>query len=150
MNIQKELEKDGVSGALYHLLWIKNEAFSEELQLNIPDTLIFYNGQPLFWYYSTKSGIKKRKKEKLTSEYILEHFRKIDANIGISATFLYNETVNGARRVTCRYLDLPQLADFLADQSKPKEGILQRFVIPFGLNNCTNNFFSFHPASHKA
>lgn len=137
MNIQKELEKDGVSGALYHLLWIKNEAFSEKLQLNIPDTVIYFNGKPIFWYYSTSEGLKKRKKEKVANSNILAYFQKIDPGIGVSAVFLHNEQQkSGQKKIICRYMDLKQLGEFLEDENKPKEGILQRFVLPFGLNNC--------------
>ena len=33
-------------------------------------------------------------------------------------------------------MDLHQLYDFIWDENKPKEGLLQRFVMPFGINNC--------------
>lgn len=33
-------------------------------------------------------------------------------------------------------MDLQQLKEFLNDESKPNEGILQRFILPFGINNC--------------
>ena len=33
-------------------------------------------------------------------------------------------------------MNIQQLYDFLLDESKPNEGILQRFVLPFGINNC--------------
>jgi len=141
MNIQRELEKDGISGAIYHLLWIKNETFSEKLQLNIPDTLMYFNGKPIFWYYSTSEGLRKRKKENVTNSCIYEYFKKIDPNIGVSAIFLFNEIRDGEKKITCKYMDLQQLRDFLDDENKPKEGILQRFVMPFGLNNC-ESFFS--------
>ena len=94
MNIQRELERDGISGALYHLLWMKNEAFTTNLQLNIPDTLIYFNAKPIFWYYSTKEGLRKKKKEKITNSNIYEYFKSIDPEIGISAIFLYNENKN--------------------------------------------------------
>lgn len=94
MNIQRELEKDGISGALYHLLWVKNEAFQNTLKLNIPDTIIYFNAKPIFWYYSTKDGLKKKKKENITNDNIYEYFRSIDQNISVSAVFLFNDHEN--------------------------------------------------------
>lgn len=91
MNIQKELERDGISGALYHLLWIKNEAFSLNTKLNIPDTIIYFDAKPIFWYYSTNEGLKKKKKENITNNKIFEYFKAIDQQIGVSAVYLYNE-----------------------------------------------------------
>lgn len=91
MNIQREIEKDGISGGLYHLLWLKNEAFQQTLKLNIPDTIIYFNAKPIFWYYSTNEGLRKKKKENISNANIYEYFEKIDPNIGISAVYIYNE-----------------------------------------------------------
>ena len=91
MSIQRELERDGISGALYHLLWIKNEAFLLNTQLNIPDTIIYSNAKPIFWYYSTSEGLRKKKKENITNTNIYEYFQTIDPQIGVSAIFLYND-----------------------------------------------------------
>lgn len=41
-------------------------------------------------------------------------------------------------------MDLHQLYDFLQDENKPAEGILQRFIMPFGINNCNKNKVSLH------
>jgi len=107
--------------------------------LNIPDTLIYFNGNPIFWYYSTKEGLKKKKKEKINNDNIYEYFKSIDPQIGVSAVFLYNENSDKEKKIICKYMDLQQLHDFLLDEKKPNEGLLQRFVMPFGLNNCKTN-----------
>lgn len=90
MNIKKELEKDGVSASIFHLIWKKNEILNENIKINIPDTILYKYGKPVFWYYSTKDGVKRKKPENITNTNILNFFIKEDKKIGVVAVYLYN------------------------------------------------------------
>lgn len=90
MNIKKELEKDGVSASLFHLIWKKNEILKENIKIKIPDTILYKYGKPVFWYYSKKDGLKRKKPETITNTNILNFFMKEDKKIGVVATYLYN------------------------------------------------------------
>ncbi len=89
------VDSDGVFEKLYHFLWIKNDFMKDEfakLKVNLPDTIIFYNTQPLFWYYSNESGeVKKKKKDNIRYEKIEEEFMKNVSKSKVVAYFILTE-----------------------------------------------------------
>ena len=84
------LNKTGIYDKLYHLLWSKPEYLNKNaLSINLPDTILFENRQPLFWYFSNPKGkILKRKTEKIRVEEILERFGQNQNKSGILAYFI--------------------------------------------------------------
>jgi hypothetical protein len=41
---------------IYHFLWQKNICTENQLNLNLPNTVLFKNSIPIYWYFSTKEG----------------------------------------------------------------------------------------------
>lgn len=145
MNVESELQIDGISFIFLHLLWMKYDVNDINLQINIPDTIIYDEKEPIFWYYTSKVGIKKKKQENITNEKILSFFTKKKYDkCNVVATFLYNysggliqKTLKNKfnKEIICHFFTLTQLSDFLENKEKPKQGILQKFIIPSGLKN---------------
>lgn len=84
------LNKTGIYDKLYHLLWSKPEYLNKNtLNINLPDTILFENRQPLFWYFSNPKGkILKKKTEKIRIEEIMERFGQNQNKSGILAYFI--------------------------------------------------------------
>jgi len=84
------LNKTGIYDKLYHLLWSKPEFLKKNgLKINLPDTILFENKQPLFWYYSNAKGkILKKKTESIRIEEIIEKFGQTNDKCGILAYFI--------------------------------------------------------------
>lgn len=82
------LNKIGIYDKLFHLLWYKPEFLKTSgLNLNIPDTILFDKGQPLFWYYSNSSGRIMKKKSVLLNE-IIDKFNEFPNKSGVLAYFI--------------------------------------------------------------
>lgn len=75
---------------LFHLLWLKPEILKKtDIHLNLPDTIFFENSQPIFWYYSSTSGVvRKKKQENISKERILQKFTRSKNESGVIAYFI--------------------------------------------------------------
>ncbi len=52
----------GLVESLYHYLWMKDRLNnSASLHLDLPDTVIYRNGKPCYWYFTARDGSIKRK-----------------------------------------------------------------------------------------
>lgn len=100
----------GVYDKIYHLLWLKSELFKQsDLQLNLPETVLFDRDHPIFWYYSTSSGdIRKKKQDNISLESIIEKFSSFKNESGINAYYI-KENANQLLNIFC-------LKFFLKDQ----------------------------------
>ena len=77
---------------IFHLLWIKDVMYKNLAQINIPDTVIFKNEQPSFWYFTSKNGeILRKSKKNMTNEAIQKHFLKGVKESGIVAYYMYQK-----------------------------------------------------------
>ena len=142
MSFEKDLEKDGVCDKLYHYLWAYSDFFKEDvarLKLNIPDTVIFENKQPNFWYYNDKNGfIKKKKRANLFLDNIKEKFLIKTSKSNIIAYFIYKELTIGpgnVKKPTVEYFDEEKFIEFLHKNQSFPSGILQKFIDPIGNSN---------------
>ena len=80
--------KTGIYEKLFHLLWLKPEYLKKaNLHLNIPDTILFEEGQPIYWYYTNSSG-KILKKKNVNINEIPSKFSEFDNKSGILAYFI--------------------------------------------------------------
>ena len=81
--------------------------------VNIPDTIIIKNDDPVVWYFMHKGLLKKKSQRKLKMEIIVEHFTKRILPSGIVAVFLktnYDEQpIN--RKVVFEYFQKDELGD---------------------------------------
>lgn len=131
MSFEKDLEKDGVFDKLYHYLWAFNDYFKEDvarLRLNIPDTVIFENKQPLYWYYSDQNGfIKKKKAESLFLDNIKEKFLHKTSKTNIIAYFIFKNYNN---KPIIEYFNEESFIIFLYKNEAFQSGILQKFIDP--------------------
>ena len=156
------LNGDGLIVNLYHLLWVKDMAYSEKSFVLLPDTVIYRYEQPSFWYFSSASGgvIKRKSKKNITAQKIFEAFTKSAGEREVVATFMYG--ADGEHRSSCEELELDadrvgrhlsvfeyfdkkrlsrnasltRSGEFLWERgSRPSEGVLQRFVYPKNENN---------------
>ena len=142
MSFEKKLEKDGIFDKLYHYLWAFSDYFIEDvarLHLNIPDTVIFENKQPLFWYYSDKNGfIRKRKTENLFIDNIKEKFLKKSSKTNIVGYFIYKGLTIDKKKIkkpSIEYFDEAKFLEFLYKNKSFPSGILQKFIDPIGDSN---------------
>ena len=133
----QSLEGSGISEAFFNLLWSKDELNFGPI-VNIPDTIVFKDGLPINWYFTSLDGrIKRKKREKLESRFIEESFTIRTLGYDILATFISFPIEGDSlhRLSTIEYLDKQTLHDFLHDQHERKSGILQRFIEPKGTKN---------------
>jgi hypothetical protein len=90
------VEVDHIFSKLYHYLWSANEFSIDEfakIKVRIPDTVIFKNCQPRFWYFTDSHGhIKKKKRENHDSDLITEDFLKKPFRNGVVAYFIKAKT----------------------------------------------------------
>ena len=133
----QSLEGNGISEAFFNLLWSKDELNFGPI-VNIPDTVVFKDGLPISWYFTSLDGrIKRKKREKLDSRAIEESFTTRALGYDILATFISFPVEGDSlhRLSTIEYLDKQTLYDFLHGQNEGKSGILQRFIEPKGTKN---------------
>lgn len=142
MSFEKEFEQDGVSDKFYHYLWASNDYFKEDvakLKLNIPDTVIFENKQPIFWYYSDSNGfIRKKKSENLFLDNIYEKFSQKSSKTNIVGYFIYKSLYVSnklARKAKIEYFDQENFERFLYKNTSFPSGILQKFIDPLEDHN---------------
>jgi len=109
------------------------------LHLNIPDTVIFENKQPLFWYYSDQKGlIKKKKTENLFLDNIRDKFLQKASKSNIIGYFIYKD-LDKEKKATIEYFDHEKFLDFLYKNRAFPSGILQKFIDPPG--DCNSKSF---------
>lgn len=116
----KSLTEDGISDELFQLIWSKDQLGGSP-NINIPDTILYKFGQPIQWYFTSKSGrIKKKNKQNLVSAKIEETFNKHVLGYDVLAYFIsfpseqdnpLHATQNSAP--TIEYLDREALNNFL-------------------------------------
>ena len=92
-DIKAQLETDGIWGIMYHLLWKKDDSLPDDgLRINLPDTIIYTNKQPVYWYYSNTDGvICKRKKTSMLLQNIINKFCENPSKSEIVCSFAYND-----------------------------------------------------------
>lgn len=102
------INSDGVSEKIYHLLWQPTDiSLKTSCDLLIPDTVIFRNNFPVFWYFTNIEGKIKRKAQKnTTKENIFSSFVGKRHGSGVLAYFIYNLDENGKITEQCEPLDL--------------------------------------------
>lgn len=143
---------EGINDMLFHLLWAKDNVFDTIPNIKIPQTVIFKYYQPRYWYFTSKSGIIKRKcKEKLTKSQIQQEFLKDVSASGIVAVFNY---VSQNKRIA-EFFNAEALNNFLFLRNIENDGILQKFIDPLGPKNFsltavwTPNFCMFEKKENK-
>lgn len=74
------LERDGLLIDFYQLLWMKSDLLTpnyNNFKINIPDTIIFSQNNPLNWYFTSKEGLLCRKKKtQITIHNIYQTFTR--------------------------------------------------------------------------
>eukprot|EP00736_Rhodelphis_marinus_P010634 Rmarinus@m.20610 len=133
------LEGDGLVENIYHYLWQKNQDF-ESCRILFPDTIIFKYRQPAYWYYSSiRTGqVKKKNKPNVNNPKIIEALSKTRKGLPKmkSEIVAYHIQCEGDPKkdgqTTVEYFNVAGLSDFLMNQEKKYNGIIQRFVDPKG------------------
>ncbi|EAR90419.2 hypothetical protein TTHERM_00112690 (macronuclear) [Tetrahymena thermophila SB210] len=143
---------------MFHYIWTQSDMFEQKLNVNLPQTVIFKNSLPIFWYFTDKNGqIKKKKTEKHTPENIYEVFTKKIPKCGVVAQLLYPTTcenefnprtninpkgqisglhyIDSTTEAKIRYLTEEDLAKFLNGEMQISSGVLQQFIEPATLHN---------------
>lgn len=134
------LESEGISEEFFTLLWSKDE-FNFGPNISIPDTIIYKQGSPTCWYFTTLAGtIKRKNRQNLVSSRIEEALTSHVLGYDVLATFISFPVHSGLksnekRSSIVEYLDKKSLYDFLYQSDKRKSGILQRFIEPKGTKN---------------
>ncbi|CAK88555.1 unnamed protein product (macronuclear) [Paramecium tetraurelia] len=148
---------NGVAYNIYHFLWFKDESLlKESFQIRIPDTLIYKNGVPQVWYFTSKEGeIMTKKSEARKSENLIKHFCSGDKPNGqVIAYYIYPQKYNHSdpkeektfpsqskkakplldfdEKICIYYLTKQMFPDFVNSPNKPPSGILQKFIEPLG------------------
>jgi hypothetical protein len=117
------LEGDGIHPDFFHRLWIKHRNFeqdnyddkrrdsSSQVDIRIPDTVIFRLGQPLHWYFTNErnrrtSILRKRKRnlnvEKIEQVFLRKANGSLDGNVDdhtIVAYFVASKESTSRNRV---------------------------------------------------
>ncbi|EAS03820.2 hypothetical protein TTHERM_00657650 (macronuclear) [Tetrahymena thermophila SB210] len=141
---------------IFNYLWKHPPDIENRLQINIPDTIIFKNTLPVFWYFTDKNNnIKRKKKENTSIDNIYEAMTdQVDPD-QVCCYFMYSECcekkydptkkcekysgltyINQESQVKIQYFDSKDLKDFLYAEKIPiSAGILQKFVAPPSENN---------------
>ena len=72
------LNHDGISYNLYKILWKEHNKMWTNLDVLIPDTIIFFKHKPAIWFFSNKHGKIKKKSHHNTMnlDYIYKNFTK--------------------------------------------------------------------------
>ncbi len=133
------LQGDGIRFEFFHHLWSKNrsedkeriklngdkQVLNSDVQVRLPDTVIFRLGQPLEWYFTNKRGghtsILKKRKRNVNVEKIEEVFLRknrstkkgrLDSKNDIIAYFIAsgecssrNRQISYSKRADCHNLD---------------------------------------------
>jgi hypothetical protein len=133
------LEGDGLLVNFYNHMWKKNKDFQSCPGVRCPDTIVYDHNFPRGWYtYDQKNKeLKKKQGKELDTSSIYSSFsRSSDAHVDIVASYLYSyEQESGEAITSVEFFTKDDLADFLNNRKTKKEGILQKFLVPKGLNN---------------
>lgn len=143
LNVSKiDLSSDGVNADFFNLLWTKDE-LNFGPQINLPDTIVIKQGQPIAWYFTSKNGkVKRKMRQNLMSARIEEAFTKHLLGYDVVATFISTSIAvkdKNSRDVddktTMEFLDREGLNHFLYHRGRDTNGLLQRFIEPKGVKN---------------
>lgn len=133
------LEGDGLLVNFYNHMWKKNKDFQSCPGVRCPDTIVYDHNFPRGWYtYDQKNKEMKKKqgKELDTSSICTSFSRSSDSGVDIVAAYLYSfEQESGEAITSVEFFTKDDLTDFLNNRKVKREGILQRFLVPKGLNN---------------
>ncbi|KAL4435711.1 hypothetical protein ABPG74_018262 [Tetrahymena malaccensis] len=141
---------------IFNYLWKHPPDIQNRLQISIPDTIIFKNTLPVFWYFTdSNNNIKRKKKENMSIDNIYEFMtNQVDPD-QVCSFFMYSECcekqydptkkcekysgltyINQESQVKIQYFDSKDLKDFLYAEKIPiSAGILQKFIAPPSENN---------------
>ncbi|CAG9334238.1 unnamed protein product [Blepharisma stoltei] len=143
---------DELNDMLFHLLWVKDAVFDSSTKAIIPQTIIYKYYQPRYWFFTSQDGtIKRKSKDKLTKEQIQHDFMKAISPSGIIAVYY---CIYKNKRVI-EYLTTKTFNEFLYKRKIEYDGILQKFVDPYGSKNFaltaiwTPNFCMFEKKENK-
>ena len=100
-----ELNKNGLIGSIYYLLWKKEEIFhdkEEAFKLKIPDTIIFRKNLLCGWYFTSAQigGILRKKQGNLTYktfDQIYQSFTENSSENSIVASFIFENEENSKK-----------------------------------------------------
>jgi hypothetical protein len=133
------LEGDGLLVNFYNHMWKKNKEFQSCPGVRCPDTIVYDHNFPRGWYtYDQKNHELKKKqgKELDTSSLLASFSRSSDPCVDIVASYLFSyEQDTGEAVTSIEFFTDKDLGEFLNNRKTKKEGILQKFLIPKGLNN---------------
>eukprot|EP01006_Ploeotia_vitrea_P015806 TRINITY_DN46148_c0_g1_i1.p1 TRINITY_DN46148_c0_g1~~TRINITY_DN46148_c0_g1_i1.p1 ORF type:complete len:610 (-),score=67.34 TRINITY_DN46148_c0_g1_i1:1194-2990(-) len=133
------LEGDGLLVNFYNHMWKKNKDFQSCPGVQCPDTIVYDHNFPRGWYtYDQKNKeLKKKQGKELDTASICTAFSRVsDPNVDIVASYLYSyESEVGEPVTSVEFFTKDDLGDFLNNRKTKKEGILQKFLIPKGLNS---------------
>lgn len=88
-----QIEGDGPSSNIFRLLWSKEGSHSEKAQITIPETVIFANGTPTIWYFTSIDGqILKKMHKNITFDNICKKFTSQAEDDEIVAYFITTDT----------------------------------------------------------
>ncbi|KAG8342668.1 hypothetical protein TRVL_06505 [Trypanosoma vivax] len=135
------LEGDGLRPMLYMHLWKKNKGSESKLKnIRLPDTVVYEHNFPRAWYtYDAEAReINKHPGKMLDAQSIYQHFSRTTSGCEIVAQFLTTCSVDDPDTLTpdgelLSYMEVftaESLRDFLFNQSRKPDGILQKFVLP--------------------
>jgi len=90
---ETDLKGTGLVEPLYHYLWEKDKLNNAgTLKVNLPDTIIYRNGKPAYWYFTAKDGgVRRRCNENLNAAEIMRVFtvKTSGYKSDIIAVFMY-------------------------------------------------------------
>ena len=104
------IEGDGIMEMIYYLLWRKDSPYNEQMNISIPDTVIFKKGRPINWYFTNSEGIVlKKRQSNVNYEAIIKKFTHNVAAGEIAGYFIHID-------------DSKKLSKFMNVKGAPKEG----------------------------
>ncbi|CAD8138952.1 unnamed protein product [Paramecium pentaurelia] len=142
---------NGIAESIYHYIWLKDDSLiKESFQLRLPDTILFKNGMPQVWYFTNQSGeILMKKNDCRKPENIINHFCNNSKQNGqVIAYYIYNSKYNVQdpindpheiskikqfdvnEKICIYYLTKETFPQFIKNNNKAPEGILQKFIDP--------------------
>ena len=97
MNLLKNYnEHDNIFEKIYHFMWAKDEDLIKDasmIKINLPHTILFDHGQPLFWYFSDKEKkLKKKRRENILFDEMERKFLKDVSEGQVVAYFIHRDS----------------------------------------------------------
>ncbi|CCW61764.1 unnamed protein product [Phytomonas sp. EM1] len=156
------IEDDGLCHLLYQYLQRSLKGCEQKLSsIYLPETIVFEHNFPRVWYYYDKDSeaISKRPSRMLDVQSMFRFFGVPIKNIDVVAQFFYatvpigeawdailsrrakeqNSTLLSQGLTYVEFFTVEGLKDFLLQQHRKPDGVLQRFVLPKGDGSSRKN-----------